>query len=376
MAVPVLGLKSAVGLLYSFHVGYSMRVIAPATMLNFLHLASKNGILIKDGRSLEFLNRVDTVVFDKTGTLTLEQPLVGNIHVCNGYNKDTLLAYAAAAEYKQTHPIARAILQAAARHGLRLPDIDTADYEVGYGVKVQLAEKTIHVGSARFMDIENIAIPAEMEKIQQHCHENGYSLVMVAVDQQIEGAIELHTVIRPEAARIVRALRRRKISMYIISGDHEKPTKALAQALDIENYFAETLPENKAELVKQLQEEGKFVCYVGDGINDSITLKQANVSISMRGATTIATDTAQIVLMDGSLRQLVQLFDVAKHYHQNVTRSFLITLVPSAVAVGGIIFLHFGIAAAVILYYIGLAAGMGHASLPILQQENIMERRA
>ncbi|WP_143308878.1 hypothetical protein [Candidatus Entotheonella palauensis] len=84
-----------------------------------------------------------------------------------------LLAYAAAAEYKQTHPIARAILQAAARHGLRLPDIDTADYEVGYGVKVQLAEKTIHVGSARFMDIENIAIPAEMEQIQQHCHENG-----------------------------------------------------------------------------------------------------------------------------------------------------------------------------------------------------------
>ncbi|ETX05210.1 HAD-IC family P-type ATPase [Candidatus Entotheonella palauensis] len=208
---------------------------------------------------------------------------------------------------------------------------------------------------------------------------------MVAVDQQIEGAIELHTVIRPEAERIVRALRRRKISMYIISGDHEKPTKALAQALGIENYFAETLPENKAELVKQLQEEEKFVCYVGDGINDSIALKQANVSISMRGATTIATDTAQIVLMDGSLRQLVQLFDVAKHYHQfdvakhyhqNVTRSFLITLIPSTTAVGGIIFLHFGIAAAVVLYYIGLAAGMGHASLPILQQENIMERRA
>jgi len=374
LALPILGPTSAVSLLYSFNYGYSMRVIAPATMLNFLNLASQSGILIKDGRSLELLNKVDTVVFDKTGTLTLEQPVVGKIHTCNNSSSETLLTYAAAAEYRQTHPIARAILQAADERGLRLPDIDTAQYEVGYGIKVRLAKKTIFVGSPRFMAMSGIAVPAEMDIIQKHCHDSGYSLVMVAADKQLEGAIELHTVIRPEAKLIIRALQQRNISMYIISGDHEKPTKQLAEALGIPHYFAETLPENKANLVEQLQKEGKLVCFIGDGINDSIALKKANVSISMRGATTIATDTAQIVLMDGSLKQLVQLFDVAKNYEHNVRRSFFITLLPTATAIGGILFLHFGLTTSIILYYTGLGAGMSNAILPMLKKIHVKKK--
>jgi len=218
------------------------------------------------------------------------------------------------------------------------------------------------------MEMSGIAIPAKMDIVRQNCHDNGYSLVMVAADEQLEGAIELHAVIRPEAKQMIRTLRQCKMSLYIISGDHEKPTKQLAQALGIPHYFAETLPEKKAEIVAQLQKEGKFVCFIGDGINDSIALKKANVSISMRGATTIATDTAQIVLMDGSLKQLVQSFDVAKNYKNNVKQSFLITLIPSATAVGGILFLHFGIVASVILYYTGLAAGMSNAILPMLKK--------
>ncbi len=113
------------------------------------------------------------------------------------------------------------------------------------------------------------------------------------------GAIELHPTIRPEAKEIIRELQERNISIYIISGDHKKPTKKLAEALGIEHYFAEVLPQDKASLLSQLQDEGKSVCFVGDGINDSIALKQANVSISLRGASTIATDTAGIILMDG-----------------------------------------------------------------------------
>ena len=113
------------------------------------------------------------------------------------------------------------------------------------------------------------------------------------------GAIELHPTIRPEAKQIIAELRKRNLSLYIISGDHKTPTEKLATELGIDNYFAETLPENKADLIAKLQEEGKSVCFVGDGINDSIALKKANVSISMCGASTIATDTAGIVLMDG-----------------------------------------------------------------------------
>jgi len=368
-ALPILGPSSAVSLLYSFNYGYSMRVIAPATMMNFLHMASQTGILIKDGRSLEVLQKVDTVIFDKTGTLTIDQPVVGKIHHCNDYRDETLLIYAAAAEYRQTHPVAKAILQAAKERGLQRPDIDTAHYEVGYGIQVRLGNKTIHVGSPRFMTLSNIILPSTMQGIDDACHEKGYSLIMIAVDQQLEGAIELHPVLRPEAKQMVEALHQRQMSLYIISGDHEKPTRKLAQSLGIQHYFAETLPEQKAEIIAQLQKKGKTVCFIGDGINDSIALKKADVSISMSGATTIATDTAQIVFMDGSIRQLEQLFTLAHRYQHNINRSFLMTLVPSAAAVGGILFFHFGIVASIILYYSGLTAGMSNAVLPLFNKE-------
>jgi Cu2+-exporting ATPase len=369
LALPLLGITSAVSLLYSFNFGNSMRIIAPATMLNFLNLASQSAVLIKDGRSLELLNKIDTVVFDKTGTLTLEQPTVGEIYPCNNYSPEALLSYAAAAEHRQNHPVAKAILQAAADRKLKLPNISAAHYNIGYGIKVRINEATIHVGSLRFMTNSGIAIPAEMDFIQQESHDNGHSLIMVAIDKQLMGMIELCPTIRPEAKSIIHELQQRNKSIYIITGDHEKPTIQLAKALGIRHYFAETLPEKKADIIAQLQKEGKSVCFIGDGINDSIALKRSNVSISMSGATTIATDTAQIVLMDGSLKQLITLFDMAKRYEENVKRSFLITLIPTTITVTGILFLHFGVATSVIFYYMGLAAGMGNAMLPMLKKQ-------
>ena len=277
----------------------------PISVLNFLQMTSQEGILIKDGRALELLSEVDTIVFDKTGTLTEEQPHVGAIYTCHSINENELLTYAAAAEYKQTHPIARAIQQEALNRELRLPEIEKTTYEIGYGLKVRLNEKVVLVGSKRFMEMSEITIPSEINAIQQQCNEHGYSLVYVALDGQLAGAIELHATIRPEAKHIISELRQRGFEIYIISGDHEKPTKKLAQEVGIEHYFAETLHENKATLIEALQKEGKAVCFVGDGINDSIALKKANVSVSLRGASTIATDTAQIVLMNENLTQLV-----------------------------------------------------------------------
>ena len=157
----------------------------------------------------------------------------------------------------------------------------------------------------------------------------------VAIDEQLAGAIELQPTIRPEAKEVIRNLRERGKSLYIISGDQEAPTSRLAQELGIDHYFANTLPENKATLVRQLQAEGRSVCFVGDGINDAIALKQAHVSISLRGATTIATDTAQIVLMKSDLTQLISLFELSEAFDQNIKRSFMMTVMPnlSALAV-------------------------------------------
>jgi Cu2+-exporting ATPase len=198
LALLTLGTYSSVAVL-STNFAEVIRVTTPIGMLNFLNLASKNDILIKDGRSLELLNQVDTVVFDKTGTLTLEQPHLGNIYTSNGIKENDLLTYAAAAEYRQSHPIAKAIIQAANERHLKLPEIDNSQYEIGYGIKVKLVKQLIRVGSIRFMEIEGITIPIEIMQQQQSSHEQGYSTIFIAIDQQLGGMLELHPTIRPEA---------------------------------------------------------------------------------------------------------------------------------------------------------------------------------
>ncbi|MGB0388250.1 MAG: heavy metal translocating P-type ATPase [Ardenticatenaceae bacterium] len=346
-SLPWFGLDRAAAILWSCP-GYKMFVLGPMGMLNYLHLYSRQGILIKDGRSMEVLKDIDTIVFDKTGTLTEEMPQVSQIFSSHGLSQDEVLAHAAAAEYRQTHPIAKAILQAADMRQLEVPQIDDAHYEIGYGVKVNLNESLIRVGSERFMQMCGITIPASIEKEQARCHAEGYSLVYVAINEQLGGAIELRPTIRSEVKEVVRFLREKGKTVTIISGDHEAPTRRLAQELGIDHYFANTLPENKALIVRQLQEEGRSVCFIGDGINDAIALKQAHVSISLRGATTIATDTAQIVLMDGTLKRLPYVFELAEEFNQTLNSSFIMTVIPDIISIAGVFLFHWGLFTVVI----------------------------
>lgn len=366
LALPFLGSTSAAAVLLSSF-GYQMKFAAPLTVLNFLRIASENGVLIKDGRSLELLSTVDTFVFDKTGTLTEEVPTIGTIHALNGYDKEQLLSYAAAAEYKQTHPIARAIRKEAQRRELTVPPITDVNVEVGYGLKVKVENKLVRVGSQRFMEIEGITILSQIKEIQQAAHEEGWSLVYVAIDSQLAGVIELMPTIRPEAKQIVRELQKRNMSIVIISGDHEAPTQKLAGELGIDDYFAQVLPQDKASLIEELQEKGKSVCFVGDGINDSIALKKANVSISLSGASSIATDTASIILMDSTLNQLLLLVSLAREMDTNLQTSTIMTVIPGVICIGGVFFFHIGVLSSILLYGASLALSVSNAFLPLLK---------
>jgi Cu2+-exporting ATPase len=368
ITLPFFGATSALTILLS-SLGYNMRLISPISVLNYLKILSEHGILVKDGRALELLDQVDTVVFDKTGTLTLDQPYIGNIYICAGIGitENKLLMYAASAEYRQTHPIAMAILEAAKQRGINLPPISEAAYEVGYGIKVKVDDVLVRVGSIRFMEMEGIVIPDEMRNLQDQGFEEGYSLICVAMNEQLGGMIELHPTIRPEVKNILHGLHQRGMSLYIISGDHEKPTQRLAMELGIDHYFAETLPENKADLIEKLQKEGRNVCFVGDGINDSIALKKANVSISIKGATTVATDTAQIILMDGMLSQLEQLFHIASDFEDNMKNNFRISMIPGIFCIGGVYVFHFGVISGIAIYNLGLISGVTNAMLPLQQ---------
>jgi len=366
-ALPMLGFSSALAILNA-HPKNKIMILAPLSIMNHLNLASKQGILIKDGRSLELLSQVDTIVFDKTGTLTEEQPHVGSIHCCSHYSENDILVYAAA-EYKQSHPLAKAILQEAENRQLSVPPIDDSEYKIGYGLIVDVAGQTIHVGSDRFMKVVGMTISVSLKQQQQLCHDEGYTLIMVAVDKQVVGAIELLPTVRPEAKAVISRLKQRQHikTTYIISGDHETPTRKLAQELGIDHYFAETLPENKAEIIEQLQQQGHFICYIGDGINDSIALKKSQVSVSLRGASTIATDTAQIVLMDKGLNHLSLLFELADDFNTNMNTTFAILLTPAILGVSGVFLFGFSIVYTVALNMTGLAFGLGNTMLPLLK---------
>lgn len=365
LAFSTLGFGSGLAVLGA-SVGHQLRVTAPLSMLSFLNAAIEEGILIKDGRSLDILSSIDTVVFDKTGTLTQEQPHVGQVHAFNT-SEDIVLQYAAAAEHKQSHPIALAIIQAAQDQALNIPNITHAKYEVGYGLKVTIDNKTVHVGSQRFMEKESIEMTSEHHALMGSAHDKGHSMILVAIDYQLAGAVELEPTIRPETKEVIEQLHQLGLGIYIISGDHTAPTKYLAEQLGIEHYFAETLPEDKAKLIKQLQQEGKKVCFVGDGINDSIALKQAHVSISFSDASSVATDSAAIVLMHNNLFQLCRLFELATAFQNNMAKNLKLSSIPTLFSWGGVAAFHFSILVTNIIYQLSIVMGVTNALNPRLQ---------
>jgi len=367
-SMPLLGPAGTVVILNG-HIAQNIRVVAPLSTLNYLNIASHKGILVKDGRVLEDLPNIDTFLFDKTGTLTSEEPEVGRILVYQeGYSEDEILAYAAAAERKLTHPIARAILNRAKATGVILPEVDDADYTIGYGISVYIHGKLIQVGSRRFMQKENIALPENFDEEMQYTYDAGHSLIMLAIDNQFAGVLEMYAAVRPEISELLASLRKLGVKHFaIVSGDHRQPTQKLAETLGMDDYFYDVLPQNKAEIVEKLQAEGRSVCFVGDGVNDAIAMKKANISISLSGATSVATDTAQIVLMDASLKRLPELVDISLELNKNLHNSWLFNIVPGTLTIIGAFVFRIDIIVALLLSQGGLGLGVANAMLPLRQ---------
>jgi Cu2+-exporting ATPase len=368
VTLPFIGRAGSLGLVNS-HFKYRASIASAIGVMNYLDKASHHGILIKDGHTFELLKTVDTMVFDKTGTLTDEQPTVAEIHAFGDAGPTEVLRLAAAAEAKQTHPIARAIRDKAEGERLELPALDEAAYKLGYGLTVGIDGQVIRVGSIRFLEEEGLGIPDDVRVVQNRSHERGSPLVAVAVDDRVIGAIGLMATIRPGTREIIRELVSECgiTSTYIISGDHDAPTRQLADELGIDHYFAEVLPEQKADLVSGLQAEGKRVCYIGDGINDSIALQQAEVSVSIRGASTVATDSAQIVLMDKTLKQLPYLFRMGQQFNGHMRSIVAVVMIPSVISAGGALFFpHLALIQSFFFPQIGLMAGITAAMHPAI----------
>lgn len=365
VSLPALGFTRIMMLLYSSP-SNNIRVLTSLQTLNHLGLVSRNRILVKDGRALEGLKDIDTVLFDKTGTLTTEDPEVGRIVVSQGDAAD-IVFYAAAAEHRLNHPIAQAILAKARELNLELPEISDANYRMGYGISVTFGDQVIRVGSGRFMQAEGIEVPPAIAQAVEDALDHGYTLVVVAVDERVRGAIEIKPRLRPEMRELVARLHARGVThCAIVSGDHERPTRDLARRLEMDDYFFDVLPERKAEIVERLRAQGRKVCFVGDGINDAIAMKTADVSVSLSGATSAATDLAQIIFLDGALSKLDDVFEISSTLHRRLHQSVLICMAGSSINVVAVYFFFLGVLPSLLLLSAVVpAVGVAHAMQPV-----------
>lgn len=336
VSLPTLGVVGMTAILNSSF-GNRLQLTAPLSVLNHLDCAAKRGILIKDGRALERLREVDTVLFDKTGTLTEKQSWVTRVISWDErFAEAEILRLAAAAEQKLSHPIAAAIVAKAREDRLALPSIDENAYQIGLGVQVTTQGQSVTVGSERFLRQQGIACPEPVREAFHQAHEAGFSLVLLAVDGEIRGGVEIQPRPRPEVREVMQRLRAAGVShIGILSGDHEGPTRRLAEALGMDEYFHQVSPVEKAEIVKKLQAQGRVVCFVGDGVNDAVAMKTAEVSVSIDGASTIARDLAQVVLMDGKLTHLGDLFHLSTSLNRSLTTTLTLLYLPVAVNLVG-----------------------------------------
>ncbi|MCB9529659.1 MAG: HAD-IC family P-type ATPase [Myxococcales bacterium] len=334
---------------------------APVAVLNTLRAAAGAGVLIKDGRSLDLLGRVDTVVFDKTGTLTLDRFVVAATHPAEDIDARGLLAWAAAAEKGHEHPIARAILAEAAGRGVDVDAlrVERPSYEAGLGLRLLIDDREVVLGSRRLVESEGIALPAAVVAATAEAEGRGHTVVHLTLAGRYAGAIELRPELRPEARAVLGHLRARGLDVMILTGDEETPTRHLAESLGIETWFSRTLPEQKDARIAALVEAGRTVCFVGDGVNDALAMRRAHVSISMAGASAVAVDSAQIVMRDGSLTHLDAAFELGQRHDLGQRRLLGAALAPTAVNVAGVVLAGFSIPMVLGVYVAGLAASLG-----------------
>jgi len=268
--------------------------------------------VVRSGRALEKLAAVDTVVFDKTGTVTRGEPTVTGIEpVGGGVTASELLALAATAEQRLSHPVAEAVMRYARTHGVEPRGRRDWEYDIGLGVRATIDGRRVLVGSDRLLEREGV----DLDRAGTGPEPPGASRVYVASDGDLLGTMAYADPLREESAEVLASLRaRRGMEVHLLTGDRHETAEAVGAGLGIDpaNTHAELFPEDKATVVRDLRTAGRTVAFVGDGVNDLPALAYADVSVSFGGATDVARETADVVLMDDDLRGLPEAVAIAR----------------------------------------------------------------
>jgi P-type Cu+ transporter len=322
------------------------------------------GVLFRNAEAIEQLQQVDTLVVDKTGTLTLGRPELTSVSWVDGSAEADVLRYAAAVERASEHPLAEAIVRGAEVRRIPLDDVVDFASRTGQGVTGRVSERSVAVGNAALM--QSLAIDvASLATRADALRQDGQSVMFVAVDGKPAGLVAVSDPLRVSAADAIRALRAEGLRIVMLTGDHGASARAIARRLGIDEVKSEVLPDQKAQVIKSLQAEGRVVAMAGDGINDAPALAQADVGIAMGTGTDIAMETAQVTLVKGDLGAIVRARRLSRQTMANIRQNLFFAFAYNSAGVpiaAGVLYPFFGL----LLSPVIAAAAMSFSSVSVI----------
>src|SRR5574337_1086795 len=335
----------------------ALGLATPTSIMVGIGKGAEHGVLIKNAESLERAYRVNTIIFDKTGTLTIGQPVVTDVMPSPTFyassvepnaqppTSDTLLRLAASAEKGSEHPLAQAIIDHAKAKGLDLAEPQEFKATPGHGIRAVVEGREVLLGNLALMQQRGIDLGG-MDAQTEVLSGEGKTPMFVAADTRLLGIVAVADVVKPHSRSAVSALRHLGIEVALITGDRKRTAEAIAEQVGIDRVLAEVLPEHKALEVRRLQEQGRLVAMVGDGINDAPALAQADVGIAIGTGTDVAMEAADITLIGGDLRSVVTALQLSRLTMRNIRQNLFwafaynVILIPVA---AGVLFPLFGI---------------------------------
>ncbi len=323
------------------------------------------GVLFKDAESIETLRGVDTLVVDKTGTLTEGKPRLQDVVAYGDHDGDSILRLAASLERGSEHPLAAAIVQGAEDRGIRLEKPDGFGSHTGKGVFATVSGKKVVLGNRRLMEDFEIEIPEDAASDAEELRSEGKTAMFVAVDGYVAGLVSVADPIKETTKEAIEKLHEENVKVVMLTGDNKTTARAVAEKLNIDEFVAGVMPEDKAEKVKELQKEGRVVAMAGDGINDAPALAQAQVGIAMGTGTDVAMESARVTLVKGDLRGIVRARTLSKATMRNIKQNLFFAFIYNGLGIpvaAGVLYPFFGI----LLSPMIAAAAMSFSSVSVV----------
>jgi len=295
----------------------ALGLATPTSIMVGTGKGAENGILIKSGEALETAHKIKTIVLDKTGTITKGKPVLTDLKVYNNFDRNEILQLAASAENNSEHPLAEAIVNGAKERNVEFKQYDKFRAMPGYGIRATIDDKEIQIGNRKLMASRKISTEAA-EKDYEILSNEGKTPMFISVNNELAGLIAVADVVKETSKGAIERMHKLGLKVIMLTGDNEKTAKYIAKEVGIDKVIAEILPFQKSEEVKKLQEAGEFVAMVGDGINDSPALAQANVGIAIGSGTDVAIESADIVLIRNDLNDVAGAIALSKATITNI----------------------------------------------------------